>query len=1037
MKIKSFWCWALAAGCWLLNFSSLCAQSLYDVTSVYLQNAGFDSGIQYDANQTGNVAQEIRDIEGWTKNISVDYTITGLYAFGTGKTFNSTPIPAEGYDGTSQGGCLALSTGWTQSLIFYQDVTLPAGEYALVSAWYNPSNQTVGKSLVGWIPSSGTHRMSNISSFEIGKWIVDTIKFTITAETKGKIQIGYGSTQNSGSGSHAKVVLDFVKLLRDTPVGAADASLKKQDLKNELATANNYYGSGNGSGANTLKTAIDAAQAVYDNDEASFDDVLTAIVALQQAVDTYLWANPTGSVPSVTTDPRFARGATMAFGRLSASGSNITERGFCVSTSPNPTIADQRATSFINHNGYIYKIENLQPATLYYMRAYSITSGRQVGYGDVIKFYTIPKGNITWNFHNRGDAATEARITDAVNSAISYFNNLTSVVKCFDITYSAGTPTADCNYQNQPWMNVGANTSYQRTGTIMHEMQHGLGLVPYSTQWNGNILREGNGTGRWLGDRVAEFLHFWDNNTTTVLNGDTQHMWPYGINGASEDDGSESLYIANAMLCQALGEDGLEHTDNHFADPYYSFDCKDDVKYYLKNESVDRGLYNSFLTVNDSGQLRWTEMTNDEATDDDHAAWYISFTPGNQFYQLQNVATRRYLSISSTSARTVTSSPSTNEDFHLMPARVEAASGTGIRGYWMLHHAARNPRGLSASANGSVSTVVLSLANDATQQRWLILESSQLDALEESAKTAYNAELNDLLKNIKALRAVEHEENAASTDEAIDATIASIESLQATSPSAATIASLIEEAQTASFNFLSNATPTDEANPFDLTYMMKDPSIETLSGWNGAATLNYSCAEFYQSTFNFYQTMSNMPAGVYQLHAQAFQRPGSSADAYTTYTTDPTNNISTYLYISTKKTKVKNVCAEAQKSKVGKGNEVEVGNGFIPNDMQSTSAYFAKGLYDNVVEYKNATSGANFNVGIRCSSSDNMYWSIFDNFRLHFLGNPDKVTVGITEKPIEKMEKDNAIYSLQGVKLDGRRTLQPGIYIVNGRKVMK
>ena len=78
-----------------------------------------------------------------------------------------------------------------------------------------------------------------------------------------------------------------------------------------------------------------------------------------------------------------------------------------------------------------------------------------------------------------------------------------------------------------------------------------------------------------------------------------------------------------------------------------------------------------------------------------------------------------------------------------MPARIEAASGTGLRGYWMLHHAARNPRGLSASANGSVSTAVLSLANDATQQRWLILESSQLDALEESAKTAYNAELND------------------------------------------------------------------------------------------------------------------------------------------------------------------------------------------------------------------------------------------------------------------------------------------------------
>ena len=1031
MKIKSLF---MGVGFWVLAAGSVCAQDFYDVTTVYLQNAGFDSGIQYDAAQTGNVAQEIRDIEGWTKNITVDYTITGIYEFGTSKTFNGTPVPAKNYDGAAEGGCLALSTGWQQSLIFYQSVTLPPGQYALVSAWYNPSQQTVGKSLVGWIPSSGTRSMSTISSFDIGKWMVDTVKFTIQdAGVKGKIQIGYGSPQDSGSGKHAKVVLDFVKLLRDTPIGAADAALKKQDLQAELTTANGHYGSGNGNGAAALKAAIDVAQGVYDDADASFDDVLAAITALQQAVDTYLWANPTGSVPKVTTDPRFARGATMAFGRLSASGSGITERGFCISTSPEPTINDQRATSFYNHSGYIYKIENLQPATLYYMRAYAITSGRQVGYGDVIKFYTIPKGNITWNFYNRGDAATEARITAAVNSAIEYFNNLTSVVKCFDVTYSPGTPTADCNYQSQPWMNVGSNTSYQRTGTIMHEMQHGLGLIPYETQWSKDILREGNGTGKWLGDRVTEFLHFWDNNTTSVLNGDTQHMWPYGINGASEDDGTEALYIANAMLCQALGEDGLEHTSNHFADPYYSFDCKEGVKYYLKNESTDRGLYDSFLTIN-GGQLKWTEMTNEEAAADDNAAWYITFTPDNQFYQFQNVGTGRYLSINGSLARTTTSSPSSNEDFHLMPGRVEAAEGTGLRGYWMLHHAARNPRGVSASTGGNVSTEVLSLADDAKQQRWLILEGDQLNALEESAKASYNAELDDLLKNIKALRATEHEENAEGTDAAIDAAIASIESRQADSPSAATIATLIEEAREAGFNFLSNATPSDEAHPFDLTYMVKDAAIETLDGWTGSATLNYSCAEYYQTTFDFNQTLKDMPAGTYQLHAQAFQRPGSAAEAYTAYAADPSSNISTSIYIGSTSAKVKNACADAQKSKVGAGNESEVGNGYIPNDMQSASAYFAKGLYDNVVEHKLTTSGGSLKMGIRCTSSSNMYWSIFDNFRLYFLGNPDKVTVGVEVTDATDKQVDGSVYTLQGVKLDKRQEVQKGVYIVNGRK---
>ena len=1038
MNIKSLLClcmWAL--GC----CPSMAQAQTYDVTSVYLQNAGFDQGIHYDAAQTGNVAQEIRDIEGWTKNISVDYTITGLYAFGTSKTFNSTPIPATNYDGAAQGGCLALSTGWTSTLVFYQQVTLPAGQYSLVSAWYNPSGQTVGKSLVGWVPSSGSSKMSALSSFASGMWVVDTVKFTVSGTSaKGRIQIGYGSTQNSGSGSHAKVVLDFVKLLRDTPVGAADADLKKQDLKNELAAANGHYGQGQGNGAASLKTAIDQAQGTYDDANASFDSVLAAIALLQQAVDTYLWANPTGAVPTVTTDPRFARGATMAFGRLSASGSGITERGFCVSTQPNPTIDDQRATSFYNHEGYIYKIENLQPATCYYMRAYAITSGRQVGYGDVIKFYTIPKGNITWNFHNRGDAATEARITSAVNSAIDYFNNLTSVVKCFDVTYSPGTATADCNYQAQPWMNMGPNTSYQRTGTVMHEMQHGLGLVPYSTQWSKDILREGldgsgRGTGQWLGDRVTAFLQFWDNKASSVLKGDYQHMWPYGINGASEDTGSEMLYIANAMICQALGEDGLEHTANHFADPYYAFDCADGVKYYLKNESADRGLYTSYLTVTDAGQLRWTALTADEASADDHAAWYITFTPGNQFYQLQNVETGRYLSINGTAARTVTTSPSSNEDFHLMPARVEAAAGTGLRGYWMLHHAARDPRGLNAAANGSVSTAVLSLANDATQQRWLILDESQLNVLEEAAQAAYGNELDDLLKNIKALRATPHMENAQGTDAALDAAIASIESRQAASPSAADLSSLIEEARQAGYDFLLNATVSDESKPFDLTYMMKDAKIESLGGWNGGGTLDFSCAEFYQTTFNFYQTLKNMPAGTYRLQVQAFQRPGSSEDSYSAFVTDPASNISTSIYISSSSAKVKSICVDAQKSKVGTGKEVEVGNGFIPNNMEATSAYFAKGLYENTVEHKQTTANATFNVGIRCTSSADMYWSIFDNFRLYFLGSPEKVPVGIAETAIdEDAEGPSALYNLQGVRLQPGQKVQKGVYILNGRK---
>ena len=81
---------------------------------------------------------------------------------------------------------------------------------------------------------------------------------------------------------------------------------------------------------------------------------------------------------------------------------------------------------------------------------------------------------------------------------------------------------------------------------------------------------------------MSAFLDFWDNTTGSQLNGDYQHMWPYGINGASEDNGSRELYFDNAMIGQALGEDGLEHRYSRFAEPCYIFTQDDATNYSLK-----------------------------------------------------------------------------------------------------------------------------------------------------------------------------------------------------------------------------------------------------------------------------------------------------------------------------------------------------------------------------------------------------------------------------------------------------------------------
>ena len=735
--------------------------------------------------------------------------------------------------------------------------------------------------------------------------------------------------------------------------------------------------------------------------------------------------------PKVTTDPRFARGATMAFGRIKGipsanGGSALQKRGFCLSEKPEPTVDDTISTKQLSNNGIIYYFENLKPATMYYMRAYATNNDGVTGYGDVIKFSTLPKGAITYSYNNGGNADENKRINDALTQACDIFCNLTSIKKHFSVGYGSGTPTADCNYKDDPWMNVGPNQSYQRTGTIMHEMQHGLGVISYSTQWSGNILRTGNGTGEWLGDRVSAFLDFWDNATGSRLKGDTQHMWPYGVNGAQEDDGSLKTYYANAMIGQALGEDGLEHTYSTYADPYYALDQEDTIKYYIKNESKDRGLYTSYLIPNASGALKWVAMTADEAAANDSAAWYITFTPKNQYYQLRNAATGQYMTYSGGIKTATKTTLTTNENWHLMKGRVDV---DGQRGYWIIHPTnSWTPSCLQANANGNTGQATFNLANSADTQRWLIETIAEARASEVQAVEQMKKQVEAALSQVKTLAAVPHTCEVTTTDETLLAALSSIESRMAVSTSASELSAMVEEARLAGADFLQQATPTNASNPFDLTYLLVNPTIDdNCDGWSTGAALGYGCGEFYEKTFDFNQVVKNLPAGTYAFCAQGFQRPGSSTSCANVA-------VNMTIYAGSKTAKFAHITSDAQSKKLNVGEEKTIGGKYVPNTMQASSAYFKKGLYENRVLGQVTTRGGSLKVGLKSTSMPTSYWAIFDNFRLYYYGSmsADDVT-RIGEMRSETAGAHNVVYDLQGRKVN-RPT--KGLYIINGKKIV-
>lgn len=749
----------------------------------------------------------------------------------------------------------------------------------------------------------------------------------------------------------------------------------------------------------------------------------------------------------VKTNRSWLSGATHIFARMSTSGittSSVKEQGFCYSsTNTLPTVDDVISKTYLSNNGNIYNISGLEPATVYYVRAYVKLKDGKVVYGEPVKAITRPKGGVTYTIHDGFPSDALSRIKSAAKEAADLWNEYTGIHGFHvDINYGSGTPTADCSYGG--WMRVGPNASYQRTGTLLHEMLHGIGVGTIST-WSGpdSFLRENGSRGHWLGSRTTRALRFWDNNSTTQLNGDATHMWPYGVNGAHEDAGTQVLYIGNSVLAEALGEDGLAPTSGQFATPAYVFEQSDTTKYYLKNEEYN--ISSKFLRVDQFGNLQWIAMDADEATANDSVAWQVTFDPATCYYSLKNVATGRYLSYNTTGANGIKTkkveSITAKERFHFLPSPVEVAKVNGEMrtGYWIGYVKNNAMNCLTAQSTNQTKAGNLKFSKDGADQRWLVLTAPEVKELTQSLRAEVAKELMVLLEQMKPLLEVPHQERVVGADASFSATLSDIEE-NATTASADELENLKEMACSAVRTFLGGVSATDAEQPFDISFLVKNPGMDAVDGWSVAPTLNYSCGEFYQKTYDINQKLTKMPAGVYLLKMQGFQRPGTTATVYKDYVAGK-DNVDAYIYLvnTTNKQNVCNIMDEAQNQKLGIGNESVAGSKYVPNDMLSASKYFAAGLYDNKVK-ATMKSLATLTFGLKSTkNSQSSYWTIFDNFRLYYYGAVEPTT-GINEVITGLPVHAKGVYTLGGQLVKENASnfqgLPKGIYIVNGKKVV-
>ena len=454
------------------------------------------------------------------------------------------------------------------------------------------------------------------------------------------------------------------------------------------------------------------------------------------------------------------------------------------------------------------------------------------------------------------------------------------------------------------------------------------------------------------------------------------------------------------------------------------------------------------VTEQKDGRLALKELSSEDVLTNDSAAWHVIFNAEKSLYRFKNVATGHVITYDThtSSMRTGEASGATDDVlFHLMRGRKDIVEGSSVRGYWMIHNdGSENPKVMSAENGSTLTTATYNLGNDATAQRWLILDKNTMESIEMQAKKDYSKQLDDYLDLVKKLRSTPHREDIAGTDKAFDDGLEAIKSRRLTATSAGKLSSLVAEAHALAYNFLSHVTPLSKYEPFDLTFMVMNSGMDQLTGWTGKPALNHSSGEFYQATFDFNQTVSNLPVGSYQLRVQAFQRPGSAETAYQAHMSGD-DKVTTEIYLGDRSCKVKQAVTEARETPIGVGNESMLPSNpaqYIPNDMLSASEYFANGLYENNVSARVETENSSLKLGIRCTFSDNMYWSIFDNFRLYYFGNmPFDEVMPVKKIQMQTQSVSDRVFTIDGraVNMHGKgvESLPHGVYIIGGKKVVR
>lgn len=249
-----------------------------------------------DMETNGTTYSQMQPVTSWDMAVeNGDARAAGVYAYGSGKWLGSAAnvVPATNPEGEATGNALGVVAVWDAVAQYTQKVTLAPGNYVITIPVYNVGQGTTApqKSLIGFIAEDGTEYLAPAKSYTIGAWTTEVVTFTLDKVTDGVLSLGYDAT-NAGSGAQQALFFDCVKI--ET---VSDAEMAKTKLAEAIAaaqaTVDAKVGVGEGifliptTALDTYAAAVAAANGVYENAEATAEELNAAIETLAAAGEAY------------------------------------------------------------------------------------------------------------------------------------------------------------------------------------------------------------------------------------------------------------------------------------------------------------------------------------------------------------------------------------------------------------------------------------------------------------------------------------------------------------------------------------------------------------------------------------------------------------------------------------------------------------------------------------------------------------------------------------------------------------------------------